>query len=76
MEFRCYAIVNTTLLLPRKIRKRKKIKKITGNYFTGYPCPISCENEQFLANKNNQEKNKNIVRIIEIGPRISTKILR
>lgn len=75
LEFRCYSIANTTLLLPRKIRKRNKMKKIARNNDTDNLYSKNSENERSLANKNSQEKNKNIVRIIEIGPRISAKIL-
>jgi hypothetical protein len=73
MEYRCYIIGNNSLLLPRKVRKLKKLKKnlmeknlMDETYFDK------------LTNFQKYCKNniKNIVRIIEIGPRITAKILK
>jgi len=75
MEFRCYSITNNNLLLPRKTRKLKKLKKIKKNYNFNPIDQKEYFNTKTLLTDSNRNNIKNIVRVIEIGPRITTKIL-
>lgn len=73
MEYRCYIISNTSLLLPRKVRKLKKLNR----YFTGNTIIKKNFFEETSENKRLcSDVIKNAVRIIEIGPRITTKLLK
>jgi hypothetical protein len=73
MDYRCYIIGNNSLLLPRKFRKLKKLKK----NFVEYKLMDKTYFDKLTTfHKFYKNKIKNIVRIIEIGPRITAKILK
>ena len=76
MEYRCYSLNNNNLLLPRKIRKIKKLKKLYKGYGNDIITPSILSNVDSTSVKVYKNRIKNIVRITEIGPRISTKIFR
>jgi len=75
MEFRCYSITNNNLLLSRKTRKLKKLKKIKKIYNFKPIDQKEYFNSKTLLTDSIRNNIKNIVRVIEIGPRITTKIL-
>ena len=73
MDYRCYIIGNNSLLLPRKFRKLKKLKK---NFVEHKLMDKTYFDKLTTFHKFYKNKIKNIVRIIEIGPRITAKILK
>ena len=73
MDYRCYIIGNNSLLLPRKVRKLKKLKK---NLMENKLMDETYFDKLTTFQKYCKNKIKNIVRIIEIGPRITAKILK
>ena len=75
MEFRCYAINNNYLLLSRKARKLNKLKKINQHNNIHRYASGKCKNNPLLFKRLGQQQQKNTIRIIEIGPRFTTKIL-
>lgn len=78
MEFRCYAINNNYLLLSRRARKLKKLKKINQyNNKHKYALGKFKNNLPLIkrSGRQQQQQKKNTIRIIEMGPRFTTKIL-
>jgi len=75
MEFRCYSIISNSLLLPRKVRKLKKLKKIDTACNVNMVPPKYCTGGNVVQKVSIKNTIKNNVRVIEIGPRITTKIL-
>jgi hypothetical protein len=72
MEYRCYDISNSDLFLPRKIRK---IKKLIKNKMINKNSQIELCNNLNNCNELYKNKIKNIVRLVEIGPRITSNII-
>lgn len=75
MEFRCYSIISNSLLLPRKVRKLKKFKKMDITCSANTVSQKYCTGSNAVQKVLIRNKIKNNVRVIEIGPRITTKIL-
>jgi len=71
MEYRCYLIGNNNLMIPRTMRKLKKIKK---NCKTILPQKRESTNNSIINDKLKVNKIRKIVRVVEIGPRITIKI--
>lgn len=75
MEYRCYIISNKNLILSRELRKNRILKRMEKKFNTRTMMKRSLPNNSVFFKESNASKIRSLVRIIEIGPRITMKVL-
>jgi len=72
LEYRCYLICNNNLIIPRTLRKLIKFKKNPKVIFSN---KNKLSFHSVFKDKLRIDQIKNIIRVVEIGPRLTIKIL-
>ena len=72
LEYRCYHVCNNNLIIPRTIRKLIKFKK-NSQAILSNKKKLSCYS--IFKDKLRIDRIKNIIRVVEIGPRLTIKIV-